>query len=101
MAPTTPQDPALSTVSKKWDVKNKGFLSEEERALRNLDVEGTGALSAKQLAAFADEYGELRKENQQIKRGLFGIALLAILLFVGTVVASVVAAKASRDTEPR
>jgi hypothetical protein len=46
MAPTTPQDPALSVVSKKWDADNKGFLTDEERALRNLDTEGTGTLTA-------------------------------------------------------
>ena len=98
MAPTTPQDPALSVVSKKWDADNKGFLSEEERALRNLDTEGTGTLTAKQLSSFTDQYAALRKENKQIKRGLAGLGLLTVLLFVGTVVASVLAAQASRDT---
>ena len=79
MAPTTPQDPAaLSAASMKLDVENKGSLSP------TLYVEGSSALSAKQLAAFADEYGALRKENMQMKRGLFGITLLAILLFVWT-----------------
>lgn len=100
MAPTTaPQDPnALSVVSKKWDADNKGFLTDEERALRNLDKEGTGTLTAKQLSSFADQHAALRKENKQIKRGLVGLALLTLLLFVGTVTASVIAAQASRDT---
>ena len=101
MVATTPapqDDKGLSVVSKKWDTKNKGFLTDEERALRNLDKEGTGTLSAKQLSSFAEQYGTLRKENKQIKRGLIAIALLTSLLFVGTVVASVIAAKASRDT---
>ena len=98
MAPTTPQDPTLSVVSKKWDAANKGFLTDEERALRNLDTEGTGTLSSKQLSSFADQYAALRKENKQIKRGLAGLTLLTVLLFVGTVVASVLAAQASRDT---
>ena len=101
MAPTgtTPQDDkALSVVSKKWDADNKGFLSEEERALRNLDTEGTGTLTAKQLSSFTDQYAALRKENKQIKRGLAGLGLLTVLLFGGTVVASVLAAQASRDT---
>jgi hypothetical protein len=100
MAPTTArQDPAaLSVVSKKWDADNKGFLTDEERALRNLDTEGTGTLSSKQLSSFAEQYGALRKENKQIKRGLVALAVLTVLLFVGTVVASIVATKASRDT---
>mmetsp|Transcript_7877 Transcript_7877/g.18641 ORF Transcript_7877/g.18641 Transcript_7877/m.18641 type:complete len:287 (+) Transcript_7877:118-978(+) len=99
MASTAPQDDkGMSAVSKKWDADNKGFLTDEERALRNLDTEGTGTLTAKQLSSFADQYAALRKENEQIKRGLAGLALLAVLLFVGTVVASVVAAQASRDT---
>ena len=76
----------------KWDKDNKGFLKDEERALRNLDKEGTGTLTAEQLSSFADQYGALRKENKQIKRGLVGLAVLAVLLFVGTVVASVLAA---------
>lgn len=99
MAPTAPQDDkGLSVVSKKWDAGNKGFLSDEERALRNLDTEGTGTLTAKQLSSFAEEFGALRKENTQIKRGLVGLTLLTVLLFAGTVVASVLAAQASRDT---
>ena len=94
MAPTrtstAPQDPKdrLSVVSTKWDASNKGFLTDEEQVLRNLDVEGTGTLTSKQLSAFADQYGALREENKQIKRGL---ALLTLLIFVGTVVASVMA----------
>ena len=96
---TAPQDDkGLSVVSKKWDADNKGFLTDEERALRNLDTEGTGTLTAKQLSSFADQYGALRKENKQIKRGLVGLALLTLLFFVGTVVASVIAAQTSRDT---
>jgi ferric-dicitrate binding protein FerR (iron transport regulator) len=97
---TAPSDAkALSAVSKKWDVDNKGFLTEEERALRNLDVKGPGALTSKQLSALAEQCGALRKENKQLKRGLVGLALLAgmlltVLLFVGTVAA----VKASTDT---
>ena len=100
MASTAPQDTnALSVVSKKWDADNKGFLTDEERALRNLDTEGTGTLTAKQLSSFAEQYSALRKENKQIKRGLVGLALLTLLFFIGTVVvASVVAARTSRDT---
>jgi len=100
MAPTTArQDPAaLSVVSKKWDAENKGFLTDEERALRNLDTEGTGTLSSKQLSSFAEQYGALRKENKQIKRGLVCLAILLVLFFVMTIVASVVVTKANRDT---
>jgi len=60
MTSTAPADAKiLSVVSKKWDADNKGFLTQEEQALRNLDTEGTGTLTSKQLSAFAEQCGAL------------------------------------------
>ena len=53
MASTAPQDDkGMSAVSieKKWDADNKGFLTDEERALRNLDTEGTGTKNVHNFA---------------------------------------------------
>jgi hypothetical protein len=100
MAPTgtTPQDDkGLSVVSKKWDADNKGFLSEEERALRNLDTEGTGTLTAKQLSSFTDQYAALRKENKQIKRRLTRLTVTLVVAFALTIALMItVAVLASR-----
>ena len=88
----------LTTVSKQWDVENKGFLTDGQQQLRALDTEGKGMLSATQLSSFADQYDALRKENQQIKRGLIALVFLTCVFFVGTVAASVLAVKANKDT---
>jgi hypothetical protein len=88
----------MSIVSKKWDVENKGFLSPEQQQLRKLDTEGTGSLSAKQLAVFADQHKALLKENKRIKHGIMALVALTVLFFVGTVTASVLAIQANKDT---
>ena len=88
----------LTTVSKQWDVENKGFLTDGQQKLRALDTDGKGMLSAAQLSSFAGQYDALRKENQQIKRGLIALVFLTCVFFVGTVVASVLAVKANKDT---
>eukprot|EP00978_Attheya_sp_CCMP212_P024408 scaffold76565_cov76-Attheya_sp.AAC.3 len=88
----------MSIVSKKWDVENKGFLSPEQQQLRKLDTEGTGSLSAKQLAVFADQHKALLAENKRIKYGIMALVILTVLFFVGTVTASVLAVRANKDT---
>lgn len=88
----------LSAQSMIWDTDQKGFLTDEERALRNMDTAGTGSLTAKQLSAFADQHGALRKEMKQLKRNFLGLAGVTLLLFVGTVVASYFAFEASKDS---
>eukprot|EP00978_Attheya_sp_CCMP212_P034299 scaffold142930_cov55-Attheya_sp.AAC.1 len=88
----------MSIVSKKWDVENKGFLSPEQQQLRKLDTEGTGSLSAKQLAVFADRHKVLLAENKRIKYGIMAMVSLTVLFFVGTVTASVLVVRANKDT---
>ena len=99
MASTAPHDnKGLSIVSKKWDTGEKGFLTKEEKSLRDLDTEGTGTLTAKQLATFADECGALRTENEQIKRRLNRLTVLLVVAFAAMIAAVIAAVLASRQT---
>ena len=92
-------DVGLSIVSQKWDGGNKGYLTDAERQLRRLDTDGTGTLSSDQLAAFASLHDALREENRQIKRVVWALGSLTAVLCVGTIVASVLAARANQPVE--
>lgn len=99
MASTSLQDNKdLSIVSKKWDAGEKGFLTKEEKSLRDLDTNGTGTLTAKQLSTFADQCGALRTENEQIKRRLNRLTVLLVVAFAAMIAAVIAAVLASRQT---
>uniref|UniRef100_A0A7S2HHR9 EF-hand domain-containing protein n=1 Tax=Helicotheca tamesis TaxID=374047 RepID=A0A7S2HHR9_9STRA len=89
---------ALSVVSKKYDVENKGYLSKEQQALRNLDKEGKGHLSAEQLAPLMEEYKKLSKDNAQNRRLIIALFVAVVVLGAGTIAASILAVRSSKDT---
>lgn len=91
-------DKKMSQVSRMWDGDGKGFLNETEQRLRDLDEEGIGALSADQLKIFADGHQALQQENYRITKMLWGLVILVVVLFGGTVAASVLAVKTSKET---
>ena len=96
---TAPQnDKGLSVVSKKWDADNKGYLTKEEKSLRDLDTKGTGTLTAKQLSSYTEQYSALRNENEQIKRRLARLTVLLVVAFVLMIAAVIAAVFVSRQT---
>jgi predicted ribosome-associated RNA-binding protein Tma20 len=89
---------AMSRASIVWDQAEKGYLTEAERTAKNLDVEGKGHLSREQAVSLGSQYQSLKEDNKQIKNQLYGLAVLCVLLFIGTVAGTVMAVKNSKDT---
>jgi hypothetical protein len=88
----------MSEASIKWDQAEKGFLSEAERIAKNMDVDGKGHLSRSESVRLGSQFQSLKEDNQSIKKQLCGLAALCVLLFIGTVVGTVIAIKNSKDT---
>jgi hypothetical protein len=95
---TTTTTATMSRVSTMWDQAEKGFLTDAERIAKNMDVEGKGHLSREQAVALGAQYQSLKEDNTRIKNQLYGLALLCVLLFMGTVAGTVMAIKNSKDT---
>ncbi|OEU06411.1 hypothetical protein FRACYDRAFT_254564 [Fragilariopsis cylindrus CCMP1102] len=100
---TEPKETATKTAkmsreSTMWDEAEKGFLTDAERIAKNMDVEGKGHLSRQQAVALGAQYQSLKDDNKQIKNQLYGLAILCVLLFIGTVAGTVMAVKNSKDT---
>jgi hypothetical protein len=90
--------PEMSEASIKWDQAEKGFLSEAERIAKNMDVEGKGHLSREESVMLGTQFQSLKEDNQSIKKQLYGLAILCVLLFIGTIAGTVIAIKNSKDT---
>jgi hypothetical protein len=88
----------MSDTSARWDKAEKGFLTDAERTAKNLDVDGKGYLSREQSVKFASQFHDLKEDNKQIKKQVYGLAFLCVLLFIGTITGTVMAIKNSKDT---
>jgi hypothetical protein len=88
----------MSKASMRWDKAEKGFLTDGERTAKNMDVEGKGHLSREQVVSLGSQYHSLKEDNKQIKKQLFGLAILCVVLFIGTIIGTVMAVKNSKDT---
>jgi hypothetical protein len=88
----------MSNASRRWDQAKKGFLTDGERTAKNMDVEGKGHLSREQVVSLGSQYHSLKEDNKQIKKQLLGLAILCVVLFIGTITGTVMAVKNSKDT---
>jgi len=88
----------MSRASMKWDQAEKGFLTDAERVAKNMDVDGKGHLSREESVSLGAQFQSLKEDNTQIKKQLYGLAILCVLLFVGTIAGTVMAVKNSKDT---
>ena len=101
MTSTTKKSPLpveQTEESIKWDQAEKGYLTDAERIAKNMDVDGKGHLSREQSVSLGAQFQSLKEDNKQIKKNLYGLAVLCVLLFIGTVVGTVVAVRNSKDT---
>jgi len=96
--PTVAGNKQMSRASIVWDQAEKGYLTEAERTAKNLDVEGKGHLSREQAVSLGTQYQSLKEDNKTIKKQLYGLAILCVVLFIGTVAGTVMAVKNSKDT---
>jgi len=88
----------LSTVSRFYDVEDKGYLTSDQQMLRNLDTDGDGKLDAKELAPFLKRHNELRDDNKKLKRNQMILGATTILFGIITIVTTIIAIRASKDT---
>lgn len=88
----------LSAVSKKYDVNNDGKLDEAEQAMRDLDTEGRGYLTNKEVHSVFQEQLLLQKQLLFARRLLIFFAALLIILAVANIGVSFAAANLSKDT---
>lgn len=108
--PPTLKSP-LSEVSKQFDRHGKGYLDETERALRRMDSQNLGYLtvhkvynimetlqseqknSAKLLTALERQ----QREALNLKKGIFGLCVFAVLLALSNIGTSFAAAKLAKE----
>jgi hypothetical protein len=99
---STTKKPPLATdqseASIMWDQAEKGYLTDAERIAKNMDIDGKGHLSREQSVSLGAQFQGLKEDNKQIKKQLYGLAVLCVILFIGTVVGTVMAVKNSKDT---
>ncbi|OEU14985.1 hypothetical protein FRACYDRAFT_241107 [Fragilariopsis cylindrus CCMP1102] len=88
----------MSRGSKLWDQAEKGFLTDAERIAKNMDVGGKGHLSRQESVSLGTQFQSLKEDNQSIKKQLYGLAILCVLLCIGTIAGTVMAVKNSKDT---
>ena len=88
----------MSDASIIWDQAEKGFLTDAERIAKNMDIGGKGHLSRQESVLLGSQYQSLKEDNKQIKKQLYGLAILCVLLFIGTIAGTVMAVKNSKDT---
>jgi len=81
-----------------YDVGKKGYLTGDERMLRNLDVDGDGKLDALELIPFVNRHNELRRDNEKLRKNQMILGATTIIFGVLTIVATVLAIQASKDT---
>jgi len=93
----TKQPSKLSIVSTQWDVENKGYLSKVQQGMRNMDEEGTGTLSSDKLAIFANTMEGVSRENKEQKKRILGLGFLVVVLFVSTLIGTILAIKANKE----
>jgi hypothetical protein len=89
---------SMSRASMKWDQAEKGFLTDAERIAKNMDVDGKGHLSREESVSLGAQFQSLKEDNTQIKKQLYGLAILCVLLCIGTIAGTVMAVKNSKDT---
>jgi hypothetical protein len=101
MTSTTKESPLTveqTEASEKWDQAEKGYLTDAERIAKNMDVGGKGHLSRQESVSLGAQFQSLKEDNQSIKKQLYGLAILCVLLFIGTIAGTVMAVKNSKDT---
>ena len=88
----------MSFVSQQYDVEGKGFLSKDQQMLRNLDTDGDGRLDASELEPFVKAHNNLRKDNDKLRRNQKFLGATTVVFGIITIIATVVAIRASKDT---
>lgn len=88
----------LSLVSKAYDVDGDGKLDEAEKAMRDMDKDGLGHLSNKQVYSVFQEQLRMQKQLLLAKRVIIFCAVLLVILAVANIGVAFAAAAFAKDT---
>eukprot|EP00588_Corethron_pennatum_P012709 CAMPEP_0194267248 /NCGR_PEP_ID=MMETSP0169-20130528/1830_1 /TAXON_ID=218684 /ORGANISM="Corethron pennatum, Strain L29A3" /LENGTH=221 /DNA_ID=CAMNT_0039008061 /DNA_START=121 /DNA_END=786 /DNA_ORIENTATION=- len=98
MADSQPKDKRLSVISGHYDIEKKGFLNDEEKQVRAMDVNGEGAVSAQYAVKLATENSALHAELKKLNTRQLIMYVIVLACCVATVVSSIVGAEQAKDT---
>jgi len=88
----------LSTVSRMYDVDGDGELDEAELAMRNMDKSGRGHLSNETVYKMMQEQIKTQQQLFQVKRIMFVLLAIVVVLAVSNLGTSFAAAYLAKDT---
>jgi hypothetical protein len=103
----------LTAVSKLYDRDGKGYLNETERALRNMDTQNKGYLDTDKVYLIMQSLQDEQQRNNELmetireehkkalnlKKGVIGLGVFAVLLAVANIGTSFAVARLTRETK--
>ena len=88
----------LSVVSKNYDRGDKGYLTKSEKKLRGLDTKNRGYLTNAEVVQVVQQTMTMHSTNVQLRKFVFGAAILVVLLAVCNTATAFAAARLARET---
>jgi len=98
MAESTNKVNRLSITSTHYDIGKKGFLNDEEKQVRAMDINGEGAVSACFAVKLATENSALQAELKKLNTRQLIMYVVVLACCVATMVSSIVGAALAKDT---
>ena len=98
MAESQPTEKRLSVISGHYDLGKKGFLNDEEKQVRAMDINGEGAVSAQYAVKLATENSALHAELKKLNTRQLIMYVIVLACCVATMVSSIVGAEQAKDT---
>ena len=87
----------MSSRSQKWDKDNKGFLTEAEIFAKDMDEDGKGYLDAEEALRLGERIVFLLEANKKVRRMIWFLVTLVLVLFAATVAATIMAVENSKE----
>jgi hypothetical protein len=88
----------LSTVSRNYDLGNKGFLTDTEQQMRGMDSDNVGHLDNAKVSAIVAETLLLRDKNNRMKMWIGILGVFVIILALSNLGTAFAAAWLAKDT---
>jgi len=98
MTDSQPKDKRLSTISSHYDIGEKGFLNDEEKQVRAMDINGKGAVSADFAVKLATENSNFLRQIQKLNTRQLIMYAIVFTCCVATITSSIVGAERAKDT---
>jgi len=88
----------LSVTSSHYDIGKKGFLNDEEKQVRAMDINGEGAVSAEFAITLIKQNSALDAEIQKLQKRQLIMYVIVLACCVATMISSIVGAEQAKDT---